>query len=384
MLQSHKAAPLSEFDLKYVVHIPPGGNWKDIPKSIEDKRLKSIRVGYANGKGSRSTYYGRLHPERPAYTISTYFSRPGNGCNLHYDFEGGQHRTISAREAARLQSFPDNHLFSGKSNRSTNIQIGNAVPPILAYQLALSLGEKCSYVDLFCGGGGLSLGFKWAGWKPIVGSDWKEEFTQTYASNIHQNVVTGDIRDQEIQDQIYEISKNVDNLFLLGGPPCQGFSTAGLRRTMDDKRNLLFWAYKEVLTKIKPIGFVFENVSGILSMEKGKVFEMIKEELSSVGYEVQHWVLSSENYGVPQKRKRVFIVGMRRGENMPEKPQEITSNNHVSSYEAISDLPALSAGQDGEKMCYKSEPSSSYQLLMRNKITVKEYLARLRSETKLD
>ena len=78
MLHNHKTAPLSEFDMKYVVHIPPGGNWKNIPDSIEDKRLKSIRIGYANGKGSRSTYYGRLHPERPSYTISTYFTRPGN------------------------------------------------------------------------------------------------------------------------------------------------------------------------------------------------------------------------------------------------------------------------------------------------------------------
>ena len=379
MLHNHKAAPLSKFDMKYVVHIPPGGNWKNIPDSIEDKRLKSIRIGYANGKGSRSTYYGRLHPERPSYTISTYFTRPGNGCNLHYDFIGEQHRTISAREAARLQSFPDNHQFFGNSSRSVNVQIGNAVPPILAYQVALSLGKKRSYIDLFCGGGGLSLGFKWAGWNPLVGTDWKEEFTKTYASNIHDQVITGDIRKEEIQNQISEMCNEENDVFLLGGPPCQGFSTAGLKRTMDDNRNLLFEAYRDMLQKIKPAGFVFENVSGILNMEKGEVFKMIKEELSSVGYDVKHWVLQSENFGVPQKRKRVFIIGIRKGETFPNEPTTITLDNHISTQEAISDLPPLEAGQDGTSFDYLTQPNTLYQSLMRNKITVEEYLLELQN-----
>ena len=143
MIHNHVSASLSDFDMEYVVHIPPGGNWKDIPTSIEDKRLKSIREGYASGKGSRSTYYGRLHPDRPSYTISTYFTRPGNGCNLHYDFDGGQHRTISAREAARLQSFPDWFEFVGKE-ASCFKQIGNAVPPLFAFHLA---GSIRSYLE---------------------------------------------------------------------------------------------------------------------------------------------------------------------------------------------------------------------------------------------
>ena len=377
MIHNHVSASLSDFDMEYVVHIPPGGNWKDIPTSIEDKRLKSIREGYASGKGSRSTYYGRLHPDRPSYTISTYFTRPGNGCNLHYDFDGGQHRTISAREAARLQSFPDSHQFSGNSSRAVNIQIGNAVPPVLAYQLANSLGREKSFVDLFCGGGGLSLGFKWAGWKPLVGSDWKEDFTKTYSLNIHDKVVTGDIRDNQTQDAIVEAIGNTRDFFLVGGPPCQGFSTAGLKRTMADERNLLFWAYKDMLEKLNPSGFVFENVSGILNLEKGAVFEMIKNELSSVGYEVEHWVLQSENYGVPQKRKRVFIIGVQKGTNFPNKPIQLTNEQHVTTQNAISDLPPLVAGQDGSKFDYSKEPTTTYQSFMRGVTSVEEYLKTL-------
>src|SRR3972149_3963669 len=86
-IPNHVTPALSELDLAMVRAVPPRGNWKDIPITIPSKRLKQIRESYAAGKGSRSTYYGRLHPDCPAYTISTYFNRPGNGCHIHYDYE---------------------------------------------------------------------------------------------------------------------------------------------------------------------------------------------------------------------------------------------------------------------------------------------------------
>ena len=103
MIFNHYAAKLSDLDMHIVNCVPPGGNWKDIPETIPSQRLAQIRESYKAGKGSRSTYYGRLRPEMPAYTINTYFNRPGNGCNMHYE----QNRTLSQREAARLQTFPD-------------------------------------------------------------------------------------------------------------------------------------------------------------------------------------------------------------------------------------------------------------------------------------
>src|SRR5918997_2364265 len=113
MIPNHYASTLSELDRTIARSVPPGGNWKDIPETVPSKRLQQIRISYAAGKGSRSTYYGRLRPGAPAYTINTYFARPGNGCHLHYDYTGGQHRTLSQREAARLQSFPDRFIFHG-------------------------------------------------------------------------------------------------------------------------------------------------------------------------------------------------------------------------------------------------------------------------------
>src|SRR3990167_2201890 len=133
MIKNHYSATLSSIDLQMVQNVPPGGNWKNIPTSIPSKRLEQIRHSYQNGGGSRSTYYGRLVASKPSYTISTYFNRPGNGCFIHYDSK--QNRLISQREAARLQGFPDNFEFIG-SKTNVNKQIGNAVPVILAYQIA--------------------------------------------------------------------------------------------------------------------------------------------------------------------------------------------------------------------------------------------------------
>src|SRR5437016_14242917 len=86
-IPNHYTAKLSKLDLDVARAVPPGGNWKNIPHEIPSKRLEQIRVSFAAGEGSRSTYYGRLHPDRPSYTINTYFNRPGNGCHLHYDYE---------------------------------------------------------------------------------------------------------------------------------------------------------------------------------------------------------------------------------------------------------------------------------------------------------
>ena len=153
-------------------------------------------------------------------TLFRHISRLGNGCNIHYDYTGGQHRTISAREGARLQSFPDSFVFSGNSSREINVQIGNAVPPVLAYQIAEHLGKPmaCGFV---LWSRGLSLGFSWAGWTPLVGNDLKERFTETYFLNVHDSVVPGDISEETVQSQIVA-KKECEDVFLIGGPPCQG------------------------------------------------------------------------------------------------------------------------------------------------------------------
>ena len=393
-IPNHKSARLSDLDMQMVLSIPQGGNWKDIPTSIPSKRLDQIRTGFKQGKGSRSTYYGRLRKDMPSYTINTYFNRPGNGCHIHYE----QDRVISQREAARLQSFPDNFAFVGPQG-AINKQIGNAVPPLLAYQIAKNLGKPGYFIDLFSGAGGLGLGFKWAGWTPVVANDIEKWFLKTYSMKVHNRCIEGSITDGDIFNQVVEIARVARTtagdtpFWVLGGPPCQGFSTAGNFRSMKDKRNHLFWDYKNFLELIQPDGFVFENVLGLLSMEGGMVINKVKDAFKSVMPTVHDWLLSAEEHAVPQRRKRVILIGTNKSDFALIPPHRLTSCDSspnlfaelkpaISVEEALSDLPQLLPGQDGSSFNYISEPKTDYQAFMRGLITPEEYLDCIRFNRK--
>lgn len=389
MPANHYSAKLSELDMSIVHHIPPGGNWKDVPTSIDCARLETIRASFARGEGSRSTYYGRLRPDAPSYTINTYLSRPGNGCHIHY----AQDRVMSQREAARFQSFPDSFVFSG-SKAAINRQIGNAVAPLLAYQVASQQGEPGVFVDLFAGAGGLSLGFKLAGWTPLVANDFDRASLDTYTANIHDAVVHGDIREPSVRSEVVAAAKRAraqhpDARFLvLGGPPCQGFSTAGKRRSMDDERNHLFRDYREVVDALQPDGFVFENVTGLLNMQGGKVFRDVCDVLGASMADMRADVLKTEHYGVAQRRWRVVVVAAVEGA-APEPPAPVSDYppNEAKRWglavtpgaaDAIGDLPALAQSEDGsEREC--REAGTDYQHYCRELITPAEYLDRLRA-----
>ncbi len=393
-LHNHFSSKLSKLDMTIVHSVPPGGNWKNIPKNVPSKRIEQIRESYAEGKGSRSTYYGRLMPNKPAYTINTYFNRPGNGCHIHYE----QDRVLSQREAARLQSFPDNFIFYG-SQTAVNTQIGNAVPPLLAYQIALevtkAIGQTGGFIDLFSGAGGLGLGFKWAGWKPLLANDIEPRFLETYSKNIHSNVLVGSIANESVFLSMVKEAKAAKKnnpkkpFWILGGPPCQGFSTAGNKRSMEDERNSLFINYKEFIKEVVPDGFVFENVAGLLSMDRGAVFSQIKSSFKSVIPHLTGWVLNSENYAIPQRRKRVILVGSHHADFHIIQPDPLTSlepskdlfktlKASISVADAISDLPSLSQGQDGSDLNYRCPPTTDYQKLMRGLLSPKQYLDRYR------
>lgn len=392
---NHYSARLSGLDLDTARSVPPGGNWKDVPVTIPLKRLETIRQSYARGEGSRSTYYGRLHPNRPSYTINTYFSRPGNGCHLHYDFEGCQHRVISQREAARFQTFPDDFEFHG-SKTSINQQIGNAVPPLLSYRIAKQLPGPACFIDLFSGAGGLGLGFLWAGWKPILGNEIDHHYIKTYKANVHSDAILGDIRSDEVLERIIKTVKLSRRqysgmpLWVLGGPPCQGFSTAGKRRSVDDERNHLFKSYVRLLDAIEPDGFVFENVPGLLNMQGGSVFRDVMDAFRPYAKGFGHWVIASEEHAVPQRRKRVILIGMQNSSDLPPPPPPITSEPNkrdllndlaswVTAAEALGDLPRLEPGQDGSNLQYFTPPRTAFQAFMRGLLSPEMYLERVRS-----
>lgn len=388
MIPNHQSAKLSELDLQFARFVPPGGNWQNIPEHVPSARLAQIRESFAAGKGSRSTYYGRLRPHAPSYTIGTYYTRPGNGCFLHPD--ASQYRTISHREAARLQSFPDDFVFNG-SQRAVCKQVGNAVPPLLAMQIAETLGCHGDMVDVFAGCGGLSLGFKWQGWRTLAAVDSDRFAVQAFNENISPSAIVGDMNNEQIIDYLVASSQQRDNtrpLALVGGPPCQGFSTGGNKRSEDDARNHLHARYSLLLKKMVPDLFVFENVLGLLSMSGGGFLRRVLAGFEHAGYSAQVWKLNAAEFGVPQRRVRVVIVGVRNGGKvLPSKPLEwcslvpgdlLASISPVTVEEAISDLPRLAAGEDGSDRPYACAATCPYQQLMRGEISPASYIATAR------
>lgn len=391
VISNHIAPSLSDLDLEVISHIPPGGNWKNVPETVPSKRLETIRASYSRGEGSRSTYYGRLTPDAPSYTINTYFTRPGNGCHIHY----GQPRTMSYREAARFQSFPDSFAFQG-SKTAVAKQIGNAVPPLMSLRLISSaFVDAGGFVDLFAGAGGLSLGAVWAGWEPIVGNDIEKRFLETYRVNVHDRTVVGDIRSTTVRDEILDSAtqwrrKNPNRpLMVVGGPPCQGFSTAGKARSMDDQRNHLFRDYRGLLDALAPDYFIFENVTGLLNMNGGAVYRMVTDVLNdALPSGLQHRVMHAHQHGVPQRRSRVIIVGGLSTAAFPDpistfpadEAERLGLPSCAGAAEAIGDLPPLAPGEDGSSLPYRHDPASDYQAMMRGAVAPTLYLKGLEAQ----
>ena len=265
-------------------------------------------------------------------------------------------------------------------------------------------------IDLFSGAGGLTFGFYYRKKGNEFVRNRKNTFLfanefDKYAADAFKknykdiNMINSDIK--ELTDEkIVELVNNQTVDIIIGGPPCQSFSTVGQR--IYDEKATLYEEYLRILRVVRPKMFLFENVTGILSMretfykrdkdgnieyeevkneETGKtkkkpivtrygrlVIEVIKEKFANIddklGYTIVTETLNAVDYGVPENRERVFIVGIRKGLDINWSFPEKTNENKISIKEAISDLPRVSEGKKKEK--YTIEPKNTYQKLMRN------------------
>ena len=341
-LLNHISYKLSDLDLEMIRCVPQGGNWKNIKPEIIQKSQRLVRITQTGG---RTTLYGRIDYTKPAYTITTYFNRPGNGTYVHPVHD----RVISVREAARIQSFDDDYFFYGSKSDYLD-QIGNAVPPILAKAIATKIMSKIDIknsLDLFVGAGGLTSGFEQAGVHSVCGCDIILNACVTLKiNNPHINVICGDLTLQETKDKIYKVLEKNRVDLICGGPPCQGFSLAG-KRFVDDPRNKLFKEYLDILKHVMPKVFVMENVDGMKSMQQGKVYEEILNSFGEAGYKVEGRLLMANDYGVPQKRKRLIIIGVRNDINViPSELYPDVIEQQVTAYDAISDLESIPCSAD--------------------------------------
>ncbi len=235
-------------------------------------------------------------------------------------------------------------------------------------------------VDLFSGAGGITEGFRQqGGFQCLCATDFDENAKKTFTYN-HPRVpyILKDIKQltgEEIKDSFENKEASVD--VITGGPPCQGFSLAGLRLT-DDPRNLLFREYIRITRELQPKVVFFENVHGIMSMQKGNVLQAILAEFGSIGYDCAYKLVNAADYGVPQARPRFVLIGVKKGYNVKitfpspthyspdenERQGMLFKQNllpYVTVSDALSDLPYVDQGEGDDELVHNGEYKNDYQ-----------------------
>jgi len=242
---------------------------------------------------------------------------------------------------------------------------------------------KLKVIDLFCGVGGLSYGFAHNdAFEIVAANDVLPNMAKAYSLN-HPSVkvYAEDIKDfnaQKIKKDLGIKAGEID--IIVGGPPCQAYSTVG-KRLIDDPRGKLFQEYYRVLKEFDPKLFLFENVKGLLSMQGGELLETIVSLFKSLDYKVQFKVLNAADFGAPQLRERVVMIGSklnskfqypeRTHKNSKEKKSLFEENlkPYLTLEEAISDLPFIKTGE--ESFEYAMEPRNNFQKYMRSNASEK-------------
>lgn len=218
-------------------------------------------------------------------------------------------------------------------------------------------------IDLFCGCGGLSLGFEKAGYHIVLGIDAWQDALDTYQFNRKDaTIICADLTILHPENVIPKIGNTRIDV-IIGGPPCQGFSVAG-KRIIEDNRNKLYKNFVEFVKYFKPKAFLMENVPNILSIGDGIVKEQIIKDFNLLGYTIEYKVLTASDYGVPQNRRRAFFVGLLSGEKFIF--PDASSTAKITSSEALSDL---TEGSIEEGSTYPNDPQSAYQEMMRKNST---------------
>lgn len=229
-------------------------------------------------------------------------------------------------------------------------------------------------IDLFAGGGGFSTGFARAGFRIVLGLDNWKTVEETFKYNHpHAAIILNDVSNVRAKD-LLKLVKIQEVDVLLGGPPCQGFSTAG-KRALDDPRNALVKDFLRLAKETEPKFLVMENVEGFTSFAGGRLVDEVMEVMNSMGYKSWQRVLQAADYGVPQRRKRFFLVATRLpiDYSFPKPTHYNSGNNNIGSinilpwltfWDAVSDLPLINAG---ESSCeYAMPPQNEYQIARRN------------------
>ncbi|MBC7961234.1 MAG: DNA cytosine methyltransferase [Vallitaleaceae bacterium] len=238
---------------------------------------------------------------------------------------------------------------------------------------------KKSVVSLFSGGGGLDLGFIAEDYDIVWAIDNNANAVATYKANIGNHIICADINKVDL-----ELIPQAD--IVIGGPPCQSFSLAG-NRNVEDARGQLIWKYIHIIQKIQPQAFVFENVTGLQSAKNSEgenILDLLKIAFQDIGYAIEMKVVNAADYGVPQRRKRVIIVGLKKGclfqfPAPTNNESGVGLKKYVSVEDALDDLP-LAVANEHPITHYGKEPQTDYQIRMRCSEPITEHILPQMSE----
>lgn len=219
-------------------------------------------------------------------------------------------------------------------------------------------------LDLFCGAGGMSYGMHLnSHFKTVVALDINDKLAITLKKNMPDvHVIVGDIKAQEVKNEVIEQSLKYKVNMIIGGPPCQGYSMKGKKLGLKDPRNFLFIEYLKLVEKLQPEVFVIENVKTLLSTSKGWFKEEIISAINKLGYNVDVGVLKASDFGVPQTRERTIFICCKNKKICLPLP---TCSKTVTVREAISDLAYLESGEGAFEQDYRLPASTDYQKMMR-------------------
>lgn len=226
--------------------------------------------------------------------------------------------------------------------------------------------SEMTFVDLFCGAGGLSKGLEMSGLEGICGLDWFKEACMTYNRNFDHPFVNGDIKSEETKQQFYNtVEKQLAGRKLsivAGGFPCQGFSMAG-NRIVDDPRNSLYLELIEIVKKLQPEFVICENVKGLRSMLNGLVEKKIIDDFKAIGYEMNVMTLCAADYYTPQKRERVIFIGNRIGLKNYHPLPILQPSEYITTGATIADLMDMPENKAFNHVPTKHRPDMAQRML---------------------
>lgn len=255
-----------------------------------------------------------------------------------------------------------------------------ALPDECRLWVTMATDFSRSAIDLFCGCGGLAQGARSAGYSVTAGVDIEAKFMSTFSRNFPEAKSVGaDLARLEPSELagLLQIGRG-DLGLLVGGPPCQGFSKNVPRRSrfMEDERNRLVLRFLQYCDYLRPNVILMENVAEMKNGFEQAYSDEVVDALTRAGYEVTHAVLNAADFGVPQRRRRAFFVGVQGGRSValpvpthapPSTPDDLFAMpKHVTVWEAIGDLPPLVHGEGFELLHYPTQPRSRYQAWIRS------------------